>query len=108
MICWRNLRLSTKIVKIHGIEDHLLDQINKHNRIGCFIEDFIEQAHQFGMIDEQRTANMRDREKVAHNHSKNESISNNGKVKLKIEHLECKLDEDKIKENQWMKNQKIK
>ena len=24
MICWRNLRLSTKMVKIHGIEDHLL------------------------------------------------------------------------------------
>ena len=69
MICWRNLRLSTKIVKNHGIEDHLLDQIKKHNGIGCFIEDFIEQAHQFGMIDEKRTANMRDREKVAHNHS---------------------------------------
>ena len=26
MLCWRNLRLSTKMVKIHGIEDHLLDQ----------------------------------------------------------------------------------
>ena len=29
MICLRNLRLSTKIVKINGIEDHLLDQIKK-------------------------------------------------------------------------------
>ena len=27
MICWRNLTLSTKIVKLYGIEDHLLDQI---------------------------------------------------------------------------------
>ena len=27
MLCWRNLRVSTKMVKIHGIEDHLLDQI---------------------------------------------------------------------------------
>ena len=45
MICWRNLRLSTKIVKIHGIEDHILDQIKKYNGIGCFIEDFIEQTH---------------------------------------------------------------
>ena len=51
MLCWRNLRVSTKMVKIHGIEDHLLDQI-KHNGIGCFIEDFIEQAHQFGILDE--------------------------------------------------------
>ena len=33
--------------KIHGIEDHLLDQIIKYNGIGCFIEDFIEQAHQY-------------------------------------------------------------
>ena len=78
MLCWRNLRLSTKMVKIHGIEDHLLDQIIKYNGIGCFIEDFIEQAHQFGKIDEKRTANMRDREEVAHNHSKNKNISNNG------------------------------
>ena len=37
------------------------------------------------MLEEKRTANMRDREKAAHNHSKNESISNNGEVKLKIE-----------------------
>ena len=50
MLCWRNVRLSIKMVKIHGIEDHLLDQI-KHNGIGCLIEDFIEQAHQFGFLD---------------------------------------------------------
>ena len=29
MLCWRNLRLSTEMVKICGIEDHLLDQIKK-------------------------------------------------------------------------------
>ena len=52
MTCWRNLRLSTKMVKIHGIEDHLLDQIKDYGGIGDFIEDFIEQAHQFGMLDE--------------------------------------------------------
>ena len=40
------------------------------------------------MIDEKRIANTRrDREKAAHNHSKNESISNNGEVKLKIEQV---------------------
>ena len=37
------------------------------------------------MLDEKRTANMRDREKAAHNHSKVESISNNCEVRLKIE-----------------------
>ena len=44
------LRLSTKIVKIHGIEDYLLDQIKKYNEIGSFVEKFIEQAHQFVML----------------------------------------------------------
>ena len=34
--------------KIYSIDDHLLNQIKKYNGIGCFIE----QAHQFGMIDE--------------------------------------------------------
>ena len=27
VICWRNLRLSTKMVKIHGIKEYLLHQI---------------------------------------------------------------------------------
>ena len=64
-----------------------MDQEKKDNGIGCFIEDFIEQAHQFGMLDEKRTANMRDRTKASFSHSKNESISNNGEVKLKIEQV---------------------
>ena len=36
------------------------------------------------MLDEKRIANMRDRVKASFNHSKIESISNNGEVKLKI------------------------
>ena len=55
---------------MHGIEYHLLDQIIKYNRFGCFIEDFIEQAHQYGMLEERKSANMRDRIKAAHNHLK--------------------------------------
>ena len=52
------------MVKIHVIEDHLLDQIKKYNGTRCFIESFIEQARQFEMIDEKRTANIRDRVKA--------------------------------------------
>ena len=48
MLKWKNLRLSIIMIKIHGIEDHLFNQIKKINDIGCFIEDFIEQTHQFG------------------------------------------------------------
>ena len=91
MLCWRNVRLSIKMVKIHGIEDHLLDQVKKYNGIDCFIEDFIEQEHQFGMLDEKRTANMRDRTKASFNNSKNESISNNGEGKLKIEQVRMQI-----------------
>ena len=52
---WRNLRMSMQIIKIHVVEAHLFDQIKYFNGIGCFIEDFIEQAHQFGNLDESRT-----------------------------------------------------
>ena len=77
MVKWRELRLSTNMLKIHGIEDHLVNQMRKFNGIGCFIEDFIEQAHQFGMKDEKRTANMRDRKKAAYSHSSFEVASQN-------------------------------
>ena len=32
------------------MEDYLLDQIKEYNRIGSFIEYFVEQAYQLGMI----------------------------------------------------------
>ena len=44
-----------KMTKLHRVEDQLFQQIEKFNGIGCIIEDFIEQAHQFGMLDEKRT-----------------------------------------------------
>ena len=59
----------------------------KYNGIGCFIEDFIEQVHQFGMLDERRKVNTRDRTKTSFYHFKNESISNNGEIELKIEQV---------------------
>ena len=36
------LRLSIKMIKIHRIEDHVLNQIIKYNGIEYCIEDFIE------------------------------------------------------------------
>ena len=59
---WRNLRMSMQMIKIHGVEDHSVDQIKHYNGIGCFIEDFIEHAHQFGNLDESRTGKLRDKE----------------------------------------------
>ena len=58
-----------------------MNQIEKYNGIECVIEDFIEQVHQFGIIDERRTTNIRDRVKASINHTKMESYSLNGEVK---------------------------
>ena len=57
MLKWKNIRLSMKMIKIHGVEDHLFNQIKKINGTGCFIEDFIEQTHQFGAIDDKKVVN---------------------------------------------------
>ena len=70
MTKWRDLRLYTKMPKIHGLEDHLIPMMEQWNGIGDFLEDIIEQAHQFGMKEEKQTANMRDRVRAANSHSK--------------------------------------
>ena len=56
--------------------------------IGCFCEDFIEQAHQFGNIAEKRTHVMRDFAKKFLSQSRNEKMQQlpdviNAKQKLK-------------------------
>ena len=64
--------------KIHGMEDYLLNKIIKYYGIGCFIEDYIEQSHQFGIIDEKRETNLSDRVKASIVHSKMKIILLNG------------------------------
>ena len=49
------------------------------------------------MLDEKRTANMRDRTKASFSSSKNETISNNGEVKLKIEQVRMETRRKQIK-----------
>ena len=80
IVKWRDLRLSTDMLKIHGIEDHLVKQMRDFNGFGYFLEDFVEQAHQFGMRDEKRTANMTDRNRKYNSHSSNEVASLNAEV----------------------------
>jgi hypothetical protein len=70
MLKWRDLRLSMKMPKIHALEDHLIATMKQWNGTGDFLKDFIEQAHQFGMKEEKRTTNMRDRVTAANSHSK--------------------------------------
>jgi hypothetical protein len=70
MLKWRDLRLLIKMPKIHALEDHLIASIEQWNGIGDFFKDFIKQAHQFGMKEERRMANMRDRVRAANSHQK--------------------------------------
>ena len=55
-----------KMIRVHVIEDHLFEKIEKFNGIGCLVEVFIEQAHQFGISDEKRTGKTRDRKNLAY------------------------------------------
>jgi hypothetical protein len=51
MLKWRDLRLSMKMPKIHGLEDHLIAMMEQWNGISSdFLEDFTE--HQSGMKEE--------------------------------------------------------
>ena len=69
LVMWRNLRLSMRGPKIHGMEDHLLEQMERFNGIGDFLEDFVEQSHQDGVRDELRTRNLkRSRAFISHSH----------------------------------------
>jgi hypothetical protein len=42
--------------------------MEQRNGIGDFLEDFIKQAHQFGMKEEKSTAIMRDRYRAVNSH----------------------------------------
>ena len=75
MKLWRYLRLSMRGPKIHGFEDHLLEQMIRWNGIGDFTEDFVEQSHQQGVKEENRTRGLR-RAAAFVSHSKWEWRSN--------------------------------
>lgn len=71
---WRCLQLSMQGTKIHGLEDHLLEQMIMYNGIGDFTEDFVEQSHQYGVKDEVRTRSL-SRKKAFASHSRWEFTS---------------------------------
>ena len=72
---WRCLRMSMKGPKIHGVEDHLLEQMIRFNGIVDLTVDFVEQAHQYGVKEESRTRIL-NRRKAFNSHSRWEFTSN--------------------------------
>ncbi len=68
---WRDLDMSV-LPKLHVLEDHLYSQLSLFKGLGDYTEDFVEQAHQVGMREEARTFAMKDRNRIAEIHCRNE------------------------------------
>jgi hypothetical protein len=87
MIKWRDLGFSIGLPKVHGIEDHLLNQMVLYKGIGCFTEDFVEKAHQDGNRDETRSSNTKDRQVAASCNSRWEFARHDSAAALALEYV---------------------
>jgi hypothetical protein len=86
MKLWRYLRLSTKGPKIHGVEDHLRQQMNDLGGIGDFLEDFVEQGCQTRVKDKIRTKGLnRLKAFVAHSNWEHKNTNRGGVILVKEE-----------------------
>ena len=68
---WRDLELNVS-PKLHILEDHLYMQLSTFKGLADYSEDFVEQAHQVGIREEARTFTMKDRDRIALIHCRNE------------------------------------
>ena len=84
--------------KFTFIYKHNLNKWNRRPFLNqIFIEDFIKQVHQFRMIDERTTTNMRDRVIALIDQSKIESILLNDEVKSNIKQVVVEKKEHEAK-----------
>ena len=77
-----------------------LIKLKKINWIGSIIENFIEQANQFGVLDEKRTDKLIDRSKAVQSHSTNEWIGLNGCIRKRI----IEVNDNSKRKNEWNKH----
>ena len=63
--------MSMQMIKIHGVEDYLFDQMKHYNGI---------ETHQFRNLNKSRTGKLRDGEKAYNHHSTYEWICLNGNL----------------------------
>ena len=108
---WRCMGYTMGMPKIHAIEDHLFNQMIYWKGIGCFSEDFVELAHQFGNIAEKRTRGMRDYTKQFVSQSRNEKMQQlpdvvNAKTKIKQESPTKRRKRTVTEENETNKKQR--
>ena len=104
---WRSMMLSMKAPKIHGLEDHLIDSMEMWGGIGCFVEDFVEQAHQTGVKDEKRTKGMRNNFDKAKAHNTWEARSNDMDVEEAKIKMRAKTSRKKRKRDERVAESKL-
>ena len=68
-------------VKIHIIEDHLIEMLIALQGFGDLTEDEGERGHQIGAVHKNRSRNMKDNKKKADAHSRWESMEKNDEVR---------------------------
>jgi hypothetical protein len=73
LACWRGLSLSVS-VKAHLLETHAVWEMWLHKGIGDFLEDFIEQGHQYGIAEGRWSNGLHDRASATNSHSKWETM----------------------------------
>jgi hypothetical protein len=80
MALWRGLGISVTI-KLHIIEDHIVDHLLDKKGFGDLTEDEGERAHQTGNSQEARSKNMKDSAVKATSHARWEAMSKNAQVR---------------------------
>jgi hypothetical protein len=85
---WRMLKLSVT-PKCHGSEHHAADQLEFPQGLADFCEDWVQQLHQLGSKNNQRTKGVRNRDRKCGLHTKSEQLSGNRNVqRTKVEEKE--------------------
>jgi hypothetical protein len=79
MTSWERLGLSLTTVKRHILQSHLVEQIDEHDGIGEYIEDWVEKMHQFVKLMNSR-GKIRNLQTKAAYHCRMEKLAHNRKV----------------------------
>ena len=74
------MSFSMDILKIHGVEDHLLKQYELLNGFGDHTEDFVELSHQIGAKEDIRTKALLNAQRAANSSSAREKLGNDAEI----------------------------
>ena len=93
--------------KMHAVAAHLGEDVRRFQGIGLFVEDFMEQDHQFGRKDEEKTKGVRSRGQQFVIHCRHDEMRNIPAV-VKHEEIVALKSKRKTSENAEAAEQKRK